>query len=354
MLTVVQSIVWGIITISILVFVHEGGHFLAARACGLEVEEFMIGLPGPKISKVWGKTRYGITAIPFGGYCKIPALEGEGSGLAAELGAGTLPADAPKVPAWKKIIVLSAGIIVNLVMAIAIFTIVLTGWGTLTDHGNVDPAAGGPAAAAGLQDGDDIVAINGKTVEDFEDLVTIIDALKVGDTATVTYVRPSDVDGTLTITLAVHPDDAAKAYLGVQPHYVMERVPFFKALKMSFGYLNMTAEAIAQLFHPSTFKQTISQSSSVIGISVIAAEAAAAGPLQYASLVAAISLSLGLMNLLPLPPLDGGKILIELIQLITRRPLKQNIVIAVSLAGFGVLFAFMLFVMYNDVARMIG
>ncbi|MDR1412433.1 MAG: M50 family metallopeptidase [Actinomycetes bacterium] len=390
-MNVILPIFWGIITLSLIVVAHEGGHALAARAVGLEVSEFMIGLPGPSITKKIGRTTFGITAIPFGGYVRVPALEGEAeNGLAAELGAGELSEEARAVPAWKRIVVLSAGVVVNLVLALTIFTLVLTLWGVPTDRGYLNPQPDAPAARAGVRAGDKVVSIDGKAVADFDALVVAVDAHKVGEQLTLVVSRAGRELPAMTITLARHPDaDSASgnasgnasgsadgsdntdraddtsgnaddpttgtddaAYLGVSPRYVNVRLSLPRAAAMSFNYLTLTARGILNLFRPSTFSSTVSQSSSVIGIAVIAADAAAAGPMQYATLIAAISLSLGLMNILPIPPLDGGKILIEIIQLIIRRPLKQNIVIGVSLVGFGLLAAFMVFVMYNDIARL--
>ncbi|MDR1776044.1 MAG: RIP metalloprotease [Actinomycetes bacterium] len=387
---VIPSIFWGIVTLSIVVFFHEGGHFVAARLCGLEVSEFMLGLPGPKISWKWGRTRYGVTAIPFGGYCRIPALEGQGA--AGELGSMTDEERARyvAVPAWKRVVVLASGIIVNLVLAVVIFTCVLSIWGSPVDRGFFDAAQGGPLAAAGFESGSRITAIDGDKVASFEDLSAIITRHQAGDVVRVTCVPLSAVgdadeyyaaDGralnaaqavTLDVTLGTFPAtssdggtgdssgtgsakaDPTRAYLGVTAHVVDTPLPLLQAFGMAMRYVWLTLQAIFNLLRPSTFAATVNQSTSVVGISVIAAQAAQTDMLTYAQLIAAISLSLGLMNALPIPPLDGGKILIELIQAAIRRPLKQNFVVAVSLAGFALMICFMVFVVYKDVARLLG
>jgi len=359
----IPSLIWGVITISLLVFVHEGGHYLAARLCGLEVSEFMLGLPGPKLSWKRGNTLYGVTAIPFGGYCRIPALEG--SGPAAELGVMTEEERAvyASVPMWKRVVVLLAGVVTNLLLAIVVLTLALTLWGQYVDRGFVSPAPGGPAAAAGLPDGVQLLSIDGVGISDFNDIVAVVETREAGDVVEVRYRDEETGDETAKtamVTLTAYPDDdptssvyQPRPYLGVSPRYVRERQPVLVAIAQSFDYLRLTAQGILNLFNPMTFRQTIGESASVVGIAIIAAEAAKNGPWEYATLVAVISLSLGLMNLLPIPPLDGGKILMELIQKATGRPLKQGLVIGVSMAGLVLLVGFMIFVTYNDIARLL-
>jgi len=375
------SLFWGIITISILVFVHEAGHALAARACGLKVSEFFIGLPGPNISFKVGETTYGVTAIPFGGYVRIPALEGSGPG--AELGTMTEEerAEYDKVPMWKRIVVLSAGIITNLVVAIAILTIVLSASGMPTDRGYVDPVPDGPAAMAGLPEGARILSIDEHPVENFGDLVDLVAARRAGDTVAIVYhveggseqqlsvvlgERPSPEDSDATDDEdstgqtppagSAHPGDGdlPPVYLGVAPHIIFEPLSVGESFVQSLRFVGMVAEAISRLFTPATFQETVDQSASIIGMSVLSAQAVQVGLMEYARLIAAISISLGLMNLLPIPPLDGGKIVFEIVQKVTRRPVPQKIQVGLSLCGFGLLICFMVYVMFQDVLRLIG
>lgn len=409
----ISSVFWGIVTFSILVLLHEGGHFLAAKAFGLRVKEFMLGLPGPKLSFTRGETTYGVTAIPLGGYVRIAGMEGavnhpklpevlsyivkngsasfdevaqrfdlkedelghivlalvdwdsivENEGIlvsqydsSIDTEPNALMAHATKrtyvsLPTHKRIAILVSGVLVNIVVAIAVFTIVLAGWGSYEDVGHVKPLASAPAAAAGIKAGDDIVSINGLTVDSFAEITKTVRTFQPGDTVKVQFGRSTDTR-TADVILGTNPDNGL-AYLGVGPQLTHMKLSLTKAFMRSLEYVKMTVEAIIGFFTPSKFQASVKSSTSIVGISVIAAKAVASGPLDYAWLLAAISLSLGLMNLLPIPPLDGGKILFEIIERTFKKPIPLKASIGVSLAGFVVLFSLMAYLMAMDIGRLI-
>lgn len=416
-----SALVWGIITLSLLVLVHEGGHYFAARAFGVRVREFMVGLPGPKLSFKRKNTLYGVTAVPLGGYVKVVGMEGDQHNPLVEpvlayittkqeveledlakhfhldetkmysivlalrdLQAVTIGKNEPiralypatdaedpdalyarvrtdsylTIPMWKRIAILLSGIFLNLVMAIAVFTVVFSLWGMYQDVGHVTPVPDAPADLAGIPAQARIISIDEVPVANFEELTEQIQAHEVGDTVTVVFQEPGVADSNemayvdATATLIAHPDSGLP-FLGVSPYFVKVRVPFFAALGTSFEYLWLTAKAIGGLFNPASFAATVNQSSSVVGIAVIAAEAVKAGPYEYAGLIAAISLSLGLMNLLPIPPLDGGKIVLELVEKVRKKPLSLNVSLGISAVGFTLLFALMAYLVYHDFTRFI-
>ena len=369
------SLFWGIITISFLVFIHEAGHYLAARALGLKVTEFFIGLPGPNLSFKRGDTTFGITCIPFGGYVRIPALEGSGPG--AELGTMTEEErkEYEKVPAWRRVVVLLAGIFANLFVAIAILTALFTHTGIPIDR--VVPAEGGPAATAGLPDNSRIVAIDGSRVHHFGQLVNIISRHEPGDVIEVTYVSLEGERNSITAVLEERPPPEEPAASGAggdgqqvptqnqqpapsaQMGVVLQEITFeqagvFEAFTYSFTYIVLTAEGISRFFSPSTFQEAIGDATSVVGISVFAAHTAAAGFVSYATFIAMISIALGLMNLLPIPPLDGGKIVFEIIQKVTGKPVPQKLQIGGSLVGVVLLIALMLYVTRQDIFKLLN
>lgn len=410
-----SAIFWGIVTFSLLVVLHEGGHFLVAKSFGVKVHEFFIGLPGPRLSFKRGETRFGVTAIPLGGYVRISGMEGDTSderlpellvyatekrqvnaadiallfsveepeaeallGVLVDWDALTYDEDAAVWHAAyeagpytdteelytraisrtylaltrpKRITMLLAGVTVNIIVAVAVFAIVLSGWGSYVDQGNVEPMAGHPAAAAGLKASDKIISADNKPVATFEDIIAVVGAHQPGDSVDVVVTR-GDTEKTFEVVLGKNPE-TGKAYLGVTPELVKVRPSVLEAVKQSFGYVWMTAKALVGFFNPSTFIESAKQSTSIVGISVMAARAAQSSALDYAWLVAAISLSLGLMNLLPIPPLDGGKVLMEIIGAIRKRDVPMRIQIAASLGGFGLLFALMIFLTWNDISRLI-
>lgn len=404
---------WGIVTFSILVVLHEGGHFLAARAFGVKVHEFMIGLPGPALRLQTKNMTWGITAIPLGGYVRIagmePGAEDEllGAALRAIATAGKLdaadlarvlviprdraaallttledwaaivPVDefayepAPNVDrsldatamldaarsityrglkTWKRIVVLVAGVAVNLVTAILVFTIVLSTFGTYRasqSFATIEP--GSPAAVAGLRAGDKLVSLDDKPIASWDEFLTAMGSTKSGQTVTIGVVREgAPVFATVTLT-----EKDGHGFLGVGPGAEKVRYSVFEAAGQAFTYTGMVFAAIINFFRPSQFQQSVQASRGVVGIAVMAADAAKAGPLDYAWLIALLSLSLGAMNLMPIPPLDGGKVAVEVIERLAGRPLGRRFSLAVSAAGAVLLFSLIGYLMYADVMRLV-
>ena len=415
-ITVLVDIFWFIITFSILVVLHEGGHFLMARAFGVHVHEFMIGLPGPALRFHGKKTDYGITAVPLGGYVRISGMEPGPEDpllgpalayitrrqhvtldeLAHDLGIDLDDAEAvtailvdwnaiarsatdddgfdAKHPAalaenpdalldlarsttyrglsrWKRIVVLSAGVVVNFLSAIVVFVLVLSLVGTLQQTLTIDVVAPGTgAAAAGLKTGDTFVAIDGTKLKDWDALLKTLATHKPGQHVTVTYNRAGSTQ-TAVVNLGKGPE--GRAILGIQIKAVNVPMPVGQAFTMSFGLIGTVFKAISGFFVPSTFQASVSQSTGVIGIAVLAGQEAQRGPIDFAFFIALLSLSLGAMNVLPIPPLDGGKIAIEIIEAIAHRPLSRRVSIGLSLAGTLVLVALIGYLMYADVVRYI-
>ena len=411
MVSALSAVFWFIVTFSILVIIHEGGHFATARAFGVHVHEFMIGLPGPAV-RVHGKqTDYGITAIPLGGYVRIagmePGPEDEllGSALAfvttarratvhqlaealdvdmtradallatlADWNAVTavdedtfeakFPAESAEdpvalldlarsttyagLPTWKRIVVLSAGVVMNILAAILVFVVLLSAYGVWSPTLTIDSIVkGSGAAAAGLAHGDTITAIDGRALKDWDALLATISAHKPGQTVTVTYTH----DGTTKTAAIKLMNSGGQPKVGIMVEQARVRQPLGTAFSDSFSYIGQVMKVIAGFFRPSTFKSSLSQSSSVIGVSIVVSEEVKQGPANYAFIVAALSLSLGLVNILPIPPLDGGKVAIEIVQRIWGRPLSRNFSIGLSAAGTVLLFAFIGYLMYADVVR---
>lgn len=412
-----SALVWGILTFSALVVIHEGGHFLAARAFGVKVHEFMVGLPGPAIRFRGPKTTYGITAVPLGGYVRIAGMEpgpedpllgpvlelvtrrGRANALqiADELGIDEHEADRLLLTLadWdaitqdpedeytfdarydsaladdpgalldkarsvtyralsfpKRVVVLSAGVVLNLLTAVLVFTVVLSAWGYLQETTVVAKTTpDGGAAAAGIIAGDRILTLDGSEVGAWSELVTAIGTHQPGDRVTVVVERNGE-RVTLTATLGTRPGSDAPL-LGVQPEFERVRPSPWGALVQSFGYIGLTFGAIAGFFNPETFATSINQSSSVIGAAYIAAEAAESSPIDYAAIVAMLSLSLGVINILPIPPLDGGKVAVEVVERLRGKPLPRNLSLGLSATGALLLFALIGYLMYADVMRFI-
>jgi regulator of sigma E protease len=411
------TVFWGVVTFSLLIVIHEGGHFLSARAFGVKVHEFMLGLPGPAIRYHGKRTVYGVTAIPLGGYVKIAGMEPGpedplladalahltreqhlgGERLAtmmgievehaddllftlADWGAATREdrkatiydaayppeaADDPQalldtaraetyraLPLWKRIVVLSAGVVLNLLTAILVFTVVLSLYGSPQVSLKIAGVAPkGAAAAAGLKGGDRVLKIGSANLVTWEDLVTTVATYEPGDQVIVTVERDGKTV-TFPVTLAKGPQ--GRAFLGVEAGQELVRMAPLQALGQSFVYVGMMFKAVGDFFRPSTFQTSINQSSSIIGASVVVAESVRQGPWIYAQIVAILSLGLGVLNILPIPPLDGGKVALEIAEGAAGRPLPRAVVIGFSLVGAVLLFSLIGYLMYADTVRLIN
>lgn len=411
------ALFWGVVTFSILILLHEGGHFLAARAFGVKVHEFMLGLPGPSLSWRSPRTdvRYGVTMVPLGGYVRIAGMEpgaedpllGRALGIVvdrertdvAELadalglerdrasallatiedyGAGESAAKtqalAPLVARepgetddvllarvrstvyrgqrpWKRVVILAMGVLANLVAAILILVLTLTLWGVPTPTPVLEEvAAGAPAAVAGMRPGDRIVSLDGIAVSDWAQVTTAMRAAKEGQTVAVGIHRAGAL-------LTLHPILTARpgggGMLGVTASLVDVPMPAGEAIGASFSMVGQVFVAVGQMLNPKTFAVSVQGARSIVGISYEVANAAAQGPLSYAWMIAVLSLSLGVMNILPIPPLDGGKIASEFVEIVLRRPLPRKLSLAFSATGAVLLFSLVFYLMYADIVRYI-
>lgn len=419
MFDVISSIFWTIIVFSILIVLHEGGHMLVARLFGVRVPEFMIGLPGPKISKTIKGTRYGVTAVPLGGYVKIAGMEPGpedpllAEGLAAITRAGELDStslagalssaehravevgeilvgwdvvsrrdveDGPDVyfveggareiddpealldtarqgtyralSAPKRIAVLSAGVIVNLVVAVIIFVGVLSIAGYDIPSTKVGTlASGGAAQVAGIAVGDRILSIDGVKVDEWVDVPDTVATLDVGQSVNVVVERDG-ATRTFEVVVGESEETGGKPMLGVSAGIEKYHPPVGESFTMAIDNVKLVGTAVAGLFSPEKFSNTVDQSSSIVGITVVTGQAAKAGPSMLTWLIASLSLSLGMMNLLPIPPLDGGKVVIEIVQGIFRRDLPQKLQIALSGIGMALLLTFFAYMLYADITKL--
>lgn len=347
-----------IIVIGILVYVHELGHFLAARRMGVRVEIFSLGF-GPKIfGIVRGETEYRISAIPLGGYVKLYGEHPE-----------TLPSIVEKERAfafkktWQKALIVVAGPLANFIFAFVAFWAILTLVGktyTPAKIGEILPDS--PAERAGLQPGDIILAIDNKQVKSFEDLLLEIRKyekpkdfllrIKRGENVFEVSVTPQMVEG-----VNIFGKKTQIPLLGFKavPELVHERMDPFSAVyhagKKVYEYTTLTIIAIYKLF---TGDLPFSTLGGPLSIGKFAGDSAKLGIIAFISFMALLSINLGLINLLPLPMLDGGHLVIFAIEAIKGSPLSLRTQELIFKIGLILIIVLSVAVFYNDILKLLS
>lgn len=338
-MTQILTIIAAILIFAVLIFVHEAGHFIAAKLSGVKVLEFALGM-GPKIfSKKKGDTLYSIRALPIGGFC---SMEGEDGGSEDE-GAFS------KKPAWKRLAVLVAGALMNILLGFFLVFIMLSFTEAHTTNTVATVLPGGYAEECGMLPGDTILEIDGKRVSTGLDVQ--YKAMREDDSSTIFTVKRKDKVVDLTIK-----KESGKPY-GIT--LATEKATFLNNIKHSYHRTGFYSKLILQSFVDLLRGRVpVSDLSGPIGIvSEIGSaveegiKTGEAGIIRLLSLAVLLTVNLGIFNLLPIPALDGGRILFVLIEMITRRrmpPEKEGIV---HLVGFALLMLFAVFVAYMDILK---
>lgn len=344
----------GAIAVCILLFafsilIHEFGHFVAARALGLRVEAFSIGF-GPAIWK-WkvGSCEYRISWIPLGGYVSLPDLDPEGT---KALEGGVSEAAPEEVPAWKRIVVAVAGPFGNVVLAVALAIALQF---TPSAHFGVTPAdistvlEGSPAEAGGLKGGDSVLSVGGKAVSNWYDMLVEIQLSKGAPTKFVVRRGESDVE--LEISPSQHEVTGAW-YIGALSIAMEEKAAYWMPERNWLKQLKWDASAIARLLKafvtPKEAKAAAGAVSGPVGIAEGLYHQVRSRPSDAVGFMRYLNVNLAMLNLLPIPVLDGGIILFALIELLFRRKVSRKIVNALSTCFMYLLLALMLFLVGRD------
>jgi regulator of sigma E protease len=342
-----------IILLGLIIFVHELGHFLSAKLMGVRVLKFSLGF-GPKlIGKKYGDTEYLISSIPFGGYVK---MLGESSGEELQ--------EEEKVfafnyqPVWKRFIIVFLGPLFNLVFAVIIFVFVFS-YGIpvlLPEVGDVLPQS--PAERAGLMKGDTVISIDGSQVTQWDEMTNIIHT-SPGRSLNLRIKRKSEV-----ITLSVMPEKKRiqdlfgqgkeVGLIGIKPSgstFIKKSNPsesLTNAVSRTWEIAVLTIVSIVKLIQRVIPMETLG---GPILIVQMAGEQASQGVLNFFVFMAIININLGVLNLLPIPILDGGHILFLGIEAIRRKPLGEKIMSIAQRVGLAFILFIMAFAIYNDLIR---
>ncbi len=329
-----MTLIYAIILFVLLIFPHELGHFLVAKGVGVKVNEFSFGM-GPAIfQRQKGETLYSVRIIPIGGYC---AMEGEDGDSDDERSFA-------KKPAWAKLSVLFAGAGMNILIAIAVLSLITGIIGMPTTV--VDKVqAGSPAYEAGIRTGDKIIEIDQKKIKEWKDVATIISesdktteiVLERDDGKVIVHVMPTMAeDGRKFIGIATKSSHNAFTAIG-------------NGVKATW---NMTKEIFASFKMLISGDAPVSDIAGPIGIITMVNDTNQYGLYYFGFLVAFISLNLAIINLLPFPALDGGRILFVFIRAITGKKITDEVEGKVHMIGMLLLIGLLLFATWNDIVRL--
>ncbi len=327
---------------SLIVFVHEAGHFITAKLTGMQVDEFAIGF-GPKLySRKYGETVYSLRIIPLGGFNKIAGMSDE-----EELNERSFL----NKPVLSRLLVISAGALMNFLLAFLLL------WGIVFSTGISsvlpDPIVGGiiknsAAAEAGIEPGDRIISVGNKPVNRWIDIPEAIEAHQ-REVVPVVYERdgsritvdtiPKTDEKTGRTLLGVMPSIQTK-YVGVgeAAHFAVNRIVDLGTMMLTGLYRMVSGTEKAELAGP-------------IGVAQLAGQAASVGFVNLLTFTAFLSLNLGILNLLPIPMLDGGYIILILLEGITRRKMPKKALYYIQMAGVIILGAMFIFALVQDISR---
>jgi membrane-associated protease RseP (regulator of RpoE activity) len=364
------GVVLFIVVLILVVVVHEAGHFLSAKLFGIKVEEFFVGF-GPRLwSFRRGETEYGLKAIPAGGYVRIAGMNPFQEPTPEEY-----PRTFGAKPIWQRAIVILAGPVTHFVIAALFLTLFYVAIGVPNENrpmiGTIEPTLNGrvsPAAEAGLRQGDEIVAVDGRPVDDWDEFVTYTRAHtdRPMDLTLLREGRPIRV--TVTPVLARVPGDRQPVgRLGISPDFVRERTDPFTAVGRSVIVTGQqTKEVVVRLgdvFGPTALRRvgrlvvgsgdrTPNDAIGVVGASRIAGQAVREGAWDFfIALLVGFNIFVAILNLVPLPPLDGGHLAILAYEKLRRRKpdIRKLVPLTALVTSFIILFA--LAITYLDIVN---
>ena len=329
-----MTAIYAILLFVLLIFPHELGHFIVAKAVGVKVNEFAFGMGPALFQKQGAETLYSIRLIPVGGYC---AMEGENE-------ESENPRSFNNKPGWAKISVLVAGAAMNVLIAILALTIVsgVAGAPTTTIEA---VEQGSPAQIAGVEAGDKILAVGDTAIENWSQVGTAIG--ESPEAVTITVDR-SGQEKTLTMTPKKAED--GRYIIGITSK--VSHNPGTALVNGVKSTWNMTVIMVQSLYMLISGDVPASDIAGPVGIVSMVGDTTSYGWYYFVSLVAMMSINLALINLLPFPALDGGRILFVCIRKITGKMISDDLEGKIHMIGMMLLFGLMIFATWNDIGRL--
>ena len=353
---IIFNILIPLLILSLLIFIHELGHYLAARIFKVAIKEFAIGM-GPKIlSHQSKKTKivYAVRAIPMGG---AVTMHGEDEESEVENAVS-------KKPVWQRFIIISAGSVMNILLGFIIMAVIVSGvkqFNSVKVNRFVDGYSisnTGDHADEKLMEGDEVLKVNGKKIHVFNDLFFAV-TRDGKDPVNITVMRNGVKTELKNIKFPTLTEDGmifGDVDFYVQPYAKTFGSVVYQAFFQSLTNIDMVWTTFFDMITGKYGMEAISGPvgvTQVIGNTAKEAVETKSGNGGFLFLIALITMNLGVVNLLPLPALDGGRLIFLLIELVRRKPIKPEYEGYVHLAGFALLMLFMIFVTYKDIMKLI-
>lgn len=339
-----MSIVLALLIFSVIVIFHELGHFLLAKYNGITVTEFSVGMGPRLLSHEWGKTRYSLKLLPFGGSCMMVGEEEE-SHEEGSFGSKSV---------WARIAVVAAGPVFNFLLAFGLSVIIVAGIGY--DDTVVDVTPGYPAAEAGMQNGDEIIRMGGSRTYVYRE-ISLFNSLYQGQNAEVTYRRGGEE---YTVLLMPVKDENGFYRYGFEKTNVRSKGNVLQVLGYSAAelryWMKATLESLLKLVQGQVGLNDVSGPVGIVNAIGETYEESRSDGWYYVMLNMLImsillSVNLGVMNLLPIPALDGGRLVFLLIEAVRGKALPQEKESMVHFLGFVLLMGLMVVVLLNDLRQ---
>ena len=335
-----MRILLAVVLFLLLIVFHEFGHFIVAKKSGIKVNEFAVGM-GPLIySKEKGETKYSFRLVPIGGYCAMEGEEDESND----------PRSFDNAPAFKRFLTILAGPVANLIIAVLVFTIVGGISGVVTTKVS-DFIEDSPAKIAGIEKGDEISKLNGKEISDFTEISKVVND----------FYKDKDFEKEINVEVKRDGKDldfnfkpkveAENVYIGIIP---ARRTPgFFEAIALGFKEtgrnIKMIFTILGRLF---TGKLALGALSGPVGVLKELGNQAQSGLANLLYFLAYISVNLAVFNLLPIPALDGSKLLTSAIEMITGKKINKKLEERITMVGFFILLGLILVVSIKDIINL--
>lgn len=342
-----------IVALSVLVLVHEFGHFFAARRTGVKVEEFGLGLPPKIIGKKFGDTIYSINWLPIGGFCKLYGEDGDGKGGEAFN---------HKKP-WQKLIIVLGGVLMNLVLAIVIFSVVYTILGVPKETDKVKiigVAKDSPAEKVGLKENDVILRVQDKEIKKSDELLTEVAKYK-GKFVKLKVYQVSQVEKEVNVEVRDNPPDGEGSIGVAISNTELIKVPWYRfyegigaGFKEAYFWGKIITKGVFEMVRGLFMGQVPKDVSGPIGMY----EATSSinrnqGFLAVVHFFGIVSVNLAVVNILPFPALDGGRIIFVLYEMISMKKANQKLELVVNNIGMMLLLGLILLITVGDIGRIL-